>query len=59
MRVLNEEILGLKVVFGLAQFFSQQIFCELPITQYCVVGIGYVYISDMFQEPKSEIRSFW
>ena len=34
------------VVFGLAQFFSQQFLCELPITQYCVVGVGYTYISD-------------
>ena len=45
------------VVFGLAQFFAQQLLCELPITQYCVVGVGYIYVSDTFQAPKSDIRS--
>ena len=42
------------IVFVLAQFFSQHILCELPITQYCVVSVGYICISDMFQESKIE-----
>ena len=47
------------VVFGLAQFFSQQLLCELPISQYCVVGVRYIYVSDTSQEPKSDIKSLY
>ena len=50
----TEIILDLKVVFDLAHFFSTFFFFELPITQYCVVGVGYIDISDMFQESKIE-----
>ena len=54
MRTSNTEIiLDLKVVFDVAHFFST-FFCELQITQYCVVGVGYIHISDMFQESKIE-----
>ena len=54
MRTSNTEIiLDLKVVFDVAHFFSM-FFCELPTTQYCVVGVGYICISDMFQESKIE-----
>ena len=35
----------------------QQAFCELPIRQNCLIGVGYVYISDIFQGAKSEIKS--
>ena len=35
----------------------QQTFCELPIKQFCLIGVGYVSISDLFQGPKSEIKS--
>ena len=35
----------------------QQTFCELPIKQFCLIGVGYVNISDLFQGPKSEIKS--
>ena len=35
----------------------QQTFCELPIKQFCLISVGYVNISDLFQGPKSEIKS--
>ena len=35
----------------------QQTFCELPIKQFCLIGVGYVDISDLFQGPKIEIKS--
>ena len=55
MRTSNTEIiLDLKVVFDVAHFFSTFFFCKLPTTQYCVVGVGYIHISDMFQESKIE-----
>ena len=54
MRTSNTEvILDLKVVFDLDHFFLN-VFCELPTTQYYVVDVGYIHISDMLQESKSE-----
>ena len=35
----------------------QQTFYELPIKQFCLIDVGYVDISDLFQGPKSEIKS--
>ena len=52
MRGSNKEIiLDLKAVFDVAHSFST-FFCELPTTQYYVVGVGYIHISDMFQKSK-------
>ena len=45
--VLNNRCL----LFGSISF-AQHIFCELPITQFCVFGVGYNYISDPFRNQK-------